>query len=169
MSLVIREATPDDAEPLIAHVTRVVAEPDGKLALMPGEFNVTIEQERKILADFAASDNSIFLVAEMDGQIIGALNCKGGNRLAMRHVATLGMSIDQPWRNQGIGGRLMARAIGWAKGTGAVTRIELHVLVDNLPAIHLYEKFGCVIEGRRRNALCRNGVYCDDFVMGLLI
>lgn len=169
MQILIREALPDDAEQMIAHTQRLAEEPDADIPLAPGEFDVPIEQEREIVAAYAASDNSIFLIAQADEEIAGLLNCRGGKRKATRHVATLGVSVRREWRNQGIGNALMERAIEWARATGIVKRIELAVYARNEAAIHLYEKFGFETEGRRRRAVCQGGDYLDDLVMALLL
>jgi RimJ/RimL family protein N-acetyltransferase len=79
------------------------------------------------------------------------------------------MSVHRGWRNQGIGSALMARAIEWAKSTRLVTRIELNVFVRNEMAIHLYEKFGFQVEGRRRRAVYLDGEFVDDYIMALLL
>jgi L-phenylalanine/L-methionine N-acetyltransferase len=47
-------------------------------------------------------------------------------------------------------------------------RIELTVYVDNAPAIHLYEKFGFVIEGTARAFALRGGEYVDAHTMARL-
>jgi RimJ/RimL family protein N-acetyltransferase len=167
--LIIREAQPDDAAPLLAYIRRLLAEPDINIPLLPSEFNLTVEEEQQLLADFAAAENSISLIAEVDGQIVGEINCKGGKRQATRHSALLGISVDQAWRNQGIGNALMAQAINWARGTGIVTRLELQVYARNSRAIWLYEKFGFQVEGRRRRVIYQNGEYLDDLVMALLL
>jgi ribosomal protein S18 acetylase RimI-like enzyme len=77
-------------------------------------------------------------VAEAGNQIVGMLNCQGGNRKATRHVTTLGMSVDKAWRDQGVGSQLMTQVIRWAQDTGIVSRIELLVFARNEMAIHLY-------------------------------
>jgi len=169
MQVTIREAQPSDAKQLIAYVQRLAKEQDIDIPLAPGEFNLTVEEEKQILADRMASDNSIMLVAEVGGRIVGQLGCKGGNRKATRHAVTLGMSVRRGWRNQGIGSALMARAIEWARSTGVVTRIELNVFARNEMAIHLYEKFGFQVEGRRRRAVYHDGEYLDDYIMALLL
>ena len=165
----IREARPDDAEAMIAYVNTLAAERDIDILLMPGEFNYTVEEEAAILADYAAAGNSLFLIAEIDGRIAGNLNCNGGRRQATRHTAELGTSVVREWRGQGIGTLLMARAVDWARATGAVRRVELKVFVRNAPAIHLYEKFGFVVEGRHRQAVYRYGEYVDLLTMALLL
>lgn len=111
----------------------------------------------------------MFLVAEAEGEIVGMLNCAGGKRRATRHAAELGMSIKAEWRGQGVGTLLMARAAEWAKGTGIISRVQLYVSVENAPAIHLYEKFGFVVEGQLRRAYYRDGAYHDNLVMGMLL
>jgi len=135
----------------------------------PGEFRHTVESEAAILADFAASENSVFLVAESGGKIVGVLNCRGGSRRAVRHAAMLGISVDRDWRGKGIGSQLMARAIQWAKGTGIIKRIELAVFERNSVAIQIYQKFGFEVEGKRRKAIFRDGEYLDGLMMALLL
>jgi RimJ/RimL family protein N-acetyltransferase len=169
MKVAIRQAVPADAGQIIALVQKISAEPDVDIALEPGEIYHTIEAEGAILAEFAASENSIYLVAEAGDCIIGFLNCKGGNRKATRHVALLSISLDEAWRNQGVGSRLMAYAVEWARNTNIIHRIELQVFARNKMAIHLYQKFGFVVEGRQQRAIFRNGVYLDDLMMALLI
>ncbi len=169
MEVVVREAEPSDAEQLIAYVQRLSDEPESNIALSPGEFTLTIAAEQKILTDYALSENSVFLVAEVGGKIVGMLNCSGRDRQAIRHVTTLGISVDKVWRGKGIGNQLMAHAIEWARSKEVLSRIELFVFERNETAIHLYQKFGFEIEGRRRKAIFRGGEYLDDLVMALLL
>jgi len=169
MDFTIREGQPDDAEKIIAYVNRLAAEPGISIGLSPGEFKLTVEQERQFIADRAAEDNSLFLVAEVDGEIVGVLTLRGGARRAMRHEAVLGMSVKQEWRGRGIGDALMTYAVDWARRSGVITRLELQVFVRNTTAIHLYEKHGFEVEGCRRKAIFREGEYHDDYVMALLL
>jgi putative acetyltransferase len=168
MDVIVREARSEDAEQVIALVQRITSEPGISVLTGPGEFTMTVEQEQQFFADCAAADNAVYLVAEVEGQIVGLLNCRGGKRRAERHAATLGISVAREWRNQGVGSKLMARAIEWARSTGIVTRIELHVFTRNVAAIHLYEKYGFEVEGRLRRAAYRDGEYQDNLVMALI-
>lgn len=170
MNLLIREVVPEeDAAAMIAYVQELAAEPGIDILIGPGEFNLTVEEEQRILADFAAAENSIFLLAEVEGQIVGVLNCRGGRRRAARHAVTLGISVRRGWRDRGIGRALMERAVDWARGTGIVTRIELAVFARNERAIHLYKKFGFEEEGLCRKAVFREGHYHDNLIMALLL
>lgn len=165
-AITVREATPADAAALLAHLKALVAEPGINIPLAPDEITTTLEQEKGLLADIADSPHAIMLVAIAGGGIVGELSLKAiSSRRAVKHVATLGMSVKQEWRHQGVGRALLADAIAWAPSAG-IKRIELYVYCRNTPAIALYEKFGFAIEGRRKNFIREGDAYLDDFVMG---
>jgi L-phenylalanine/L-methionine N-acetyltransferase len=67
-------------------------------------------------------------------------------------------------RRRGIGRALLQRAVDWAR-ENTVAKLELHVFPDNEPAIALYESFGFVREGYRRNHYRRDGEYVDAVLM----
>ena len=79
------------------------------------------------------------------------------------------MSVARDWRGKGVGQVLMAEALYWARERSALKRIELKVYVRNAAAVHIYEKFGFEVEGRRRKIVFQDGVYLDDYVMALLL
>jgi len=103
------------------------------------------------------------------GEIVGVLSLRSGLRRAMCHEAVLGITVKQEWRGRGVGDTLMTYAVDWARHSGVISRIELQVFTTNTTAIHLYQKHGFEIEGCRRKALFREGLYHDDYVMALLI
>jgi len=157
-----------DAEALIAFRQVITNEADNNIVWEPGEFNRTVEEEARLVEEIAAADNSIMLIVEVAGRIVGMLGCHGGKRRANRHSAALGITLLKEYRGQGIGTRLMESVIEWAKGGGVLTRIELEVYPHNARAIHLYEKCGFVVEGVRRNAYIKSGRYRDVVMMALL-
>ncbi|AXB33672.1 GNAT family N-acetyltransferase [Vibrio campbellii] len=70
----------------------------------------------------------------------------------------LGIHIDQQYRNQGLGKKLLETAIqsGWQYGYDT---IALHVYKSNQRAITLYEKFGFEHCGELGEVLLPNGKY----------
>lgn len=169
MTFHIREAAPDDARALLTYMKELLAEPGIHLPADADEFTYTEDDERRMIERHAEADNSVWLVAEADGELIGCLNCTGGSYRAMRHQVTLGISIAKPWRGKGVGRALMNHAIAWAKESGIVNRIELTVHTANTPAIRLYEDLGFVTEGTRRRYVYKQGRYDDALLMGLLL
>jgi len=167
--MTIREATPDDAEELVAYIHRLDSEPDPMIPRGPGEFLMTVDGERALLAEYAASDNAVYLVAEADGHVVGCLSCTGGKRRATRHNADFGMSVAPEWRSQGIGTALLSRLVEWAEGTDILRRLELEVYAHNAPALHLYHQFGFVEEGRRQQAYFQGGRFIDGILMARLL
>jgi ribosomal protein S18 acetylase RimI-like enzyme len=168
-SISVREATPKDAAALLAHLKALVAEPGINIPLAADELTTTVEQEKSLLADIAESPTAIMLVAEAGSAIVGELSLKAiSPRRAVRHVATLGMSVAHAWRGKGVGSALMTEVIAWAPSAG-IKRIELYVYARNAPAIALYEKFGFAIEGRRKAFIREGNEYLDDFVMGRVL
>ncbi len=92
----------------------------------------------------------------------------GLDRPVFAHIGSLGLGITAAYRGLGIGKKLLKAAIQKAEQKG-LTRIELTVRENNLPAIALYKKFGFGIEGIHKNAVRIEGVYENHLSMALLL
>jgi RimJ/RimL family protein N-acetyltransferase len=170
--VVIREGRVEDAAGIIAFIQEVSMEPGLGVVMEPGEFQNTVEQEEEWIRRLLGEENSVMLVAVTrggEGEIVGVLDCRGGQRRAMRHETTLGMSVKKEWRDRGVGTMLMERALEWARGSGTVKRVQLEVFTTNARAIHLYEKMGFVVEGVRKRAFRKEGKWIDSIVMAVLV
>lgn len=165
----VRVAQPTDAEGTLAHIQQLAIEPGTGVLIGPCDPLPSLHEERQTIADYAAVDNWIKLVADADGVIIGICTAKGGRRDASRGNVGVGLSVDAAWRGQGVGTALMERLIAWARETGFIWRIELDVFTHNTHAISLYQKLGFEIEGRRRKAYFKDGAFVDAFMMSLLL
>jgi L-phenylalanine/L-methionine N-acetyltransferase len=108
------------------------------------------------------------LVAEHDGRVVGQLNLHQEPSPRRRHCGSIGMSVHDDFVGRGIGSALMVAALELADNWLGLRRIELTVYTDNVPAIRLYEKFGFVTEGTRRDFALRAGVYVDALAMARL-
>lgn len=165
--LTIRPATPDDAAGYNAYRRRMADEPDNKITYWPGEYTRTTEEMQRLLA--AMNGTQHILVAEVGGEIIGHCACGGSAKRALRHTVGLGIDIDRNYRHQGVGSALMQAMIDWARTNPVIRRIELDVFTHNLPAIHLYLKYGFEIEGRKRCAYFKERGYVDAYLMALIL
>jgi len=167
---IIRQATPDDAEQVIAHVKRIADEPNNGIAMSSSaEFTMTVEEEREFLAKAAAADNELYLVAEAAGAIIGTAHCRPPSpRFGFRHTASLGISVHRDWRGRGVGTALMQGLIDFARENPRIKRLELSVFHNNPGAIHVYEKLGFQHEGVRRSAFYKEGQFLDMIFMAIV-
>ncbi|MCL1632833.1 GNAT family N-acetyltransferase [Sporolactobacillus sp. CPB3-1] len=167
--LVIREAKKSDAFAIIDYLNQIAGETDFLTFGSIDELNLTVEKEEKLVEDFAARENAIYLIALYDGQIVGSLNFAGGRKRRTMHVGEFGISVRQDYWNKGIGRALIARMIEWSKATGIIRKINLRVRSDNMRALHLYKSFGFSEEGMiTRDFLIHNTFY-DSVQMGLFI
>jgi RimJ/RimL family protein N-acetyltransferase len=82
---------------------------------------------------------------------------------------SLAVGLDDVGRlGQGLGTEAIKLVLGHAFGTMNLHRVSLRVAAYNARAIRAYEKCGFVTEGVEREALCLDGVWHDDVMMGLL-
>ena len=164
--LIIRDALPPDAKALIVHANAVISETNFTTRA-PGEFEITVEQERQNLKTYFDTDNKLFILAELDGQVVGLLNFAGGLRTRLRHQGEFGISVRQHSCGLGIGTLLLEALIDWAKSGGIITKINLRVRTDNPAAIKIYLRAGFVIEGTIANEMLIDGIYYHFHWMGL--
>lgn len=96
--------------------------------------------------------NSHYLVAEVDGTVVGYV---GSWMIADEaHITTLG--IHPQWRRQHIAERLMLAVLAEARRRG-VRRVTLEVRISNTAAQNLYRKLGFESAGLRRGYYPDNG------------
>ncbi len=168
LAYTIREATPDDAENIIAFMKILADEPDnGTSYSSSAEFTYTVEQERNLLQQYQDADNHVWFVAEVDGQLVGYINAAGGKR-AMYHTLTFGIALARDWRNQGIGTALIHHLIAWCQANPVVRRLQLTVFSNNPRAFHVYHKLGFQQEGIARAEVKKHGQFLDGILMAML-
>ena len=165
-TLLIREAAPQDAQAVLDHVHAIGGETDF-LSFGPGEFDIPLDREREILQRFHETDNQLYLVGLVGGQIVSTLSFAGGHRPRIRHTGEFGVSVRKAYWGLGIGSRMLDAFLDWARASGIIAKVNLRVRTDNRRAIALYEDKGFVLEGTIRKAIQINGVYYDHHCMGL--
>ncbi len=164
--LTLRQAEVRDAEQLLAFVEQIAGESEN-ITFGPGEFHMSIDEERVFLQQNAEASGSLYLIAEVDNEIVGTLTFNVGKRLRLQHAGEFGISVVRAYWNSGIGSHMLAYLLSWARQKGTIRKINLRVRVDNLPAIHLYEKYGFIQEGRITREFYLHGAFIDSYVMGL--
>jgi RimJ/RimL family protein N-acetyltransferase len=160
--VVIRRATPADAAALVDLGRAVSAEPEGWL-ITRGDWRAAGD-ERRYLRAIRRSLHAAVFVAEAPEGVVGRLSLARDTHPASAHVADLGLMVAASHRRRGIGRALLEQAVAWAREVG-IEKLELHVFPHNEPAIRLYERFGFVREGYRRNQYRRGSGYVDAILM----
>jgi RimJ/RimL family protein N-acetyltransferase len=162
--LLIREAGAEDARALLNYVEAVSGESDF-LSFGPGEFELTVAEEEDYLRKCSASDNQLYIVGLIDGEIVSALSFAAGRRPRVRHRGEFGLSVRKAHWGLGIGSLMLEALLGWAEARG-ITKINLRVRTDNQRAVELYERRGFVIEGTIHREIFIDGQYFDHHWMG---
>lgn len=158
MDIAIRRAEPSDFEAIreIFEGSRAVA---GTLQIpFPSD-----DAWRKALSDPQANHHS--LLAIVKERIVAQIGIHPVSRPRRAHVAMIAMVVHDKWHDRGIGAALLKAALDLADNWLNLLRLELTVYTDNTAAVHLYKKFGFVIEGTHRAFALRNGEFVDAYAM----
>lgn len=166
--LVIRKGNLADAEEMIDYLNIISTESDF-LTFGKGEVRVTIEEERKAIEDSLTSDNKLFIVAEINGKIVGNLFFRGGAKQRTKQTGEFGVSVLMEYWGLGIGRKLITYLIDWAKQTNIIKKINLRVREDNKRGIELYKDLGFKIEGLSTRDFFVDGKYFSSVLMGMEI
>ncbi|MHB9144288.1 MAG: GNAT family N-acetyltransferase [Symbiobacteriia bacterium] len=161
-TVTIRLVTPADA-PASVEVVRAVAAEDRYILVEPEQVRTPLQQ-REFLQRLHPEDDC-FLVAEVDGWLVGQIDVYRGRWGKTRHTADLGIVILDRYRNLGIGRHLLAATEEWARDR-ELLKLSLGVISSNGRAIHLYKTCGFEVEGVRSRHLYIGGEYVDELIMG---
>jgi len=112
--------------------------------------------------------NSIYLVAEVDGRIVGKADIESVSPDSeVEHVGSLSVAILKGYRNMGIGFAMFAKLLEKAKAKFRVIRTDVYS--DNGASKHLLHKFGFKKAGTIPNFRKRNGKYQNLEIWTLLL
>jgi ribosomal protein S18 acetylase RimI-like enzyme len=90
------------------------------------------------------SKNALVMVAEHEGRLVAVLEVEAET---WRNTALVwALFVDQAWRGQGLGAKLLREAEKWAKRR-KFRAMVLETQTNNVPAIRFYQKHGYSIAG----------------------
>ena len=161
----IREAMMDDAEQLQRYAAKLFAERLLGLFERPAP---SLDEEREFIHGFIEPTNSVLLLAEENGVIVGNVGFEGRRLPQEAHVGLFGLSVDSEHRGRGIGSELVAALLEWAP-THGVRRVEVEAFANNPRAIELYERLGFGREGWRRGAVMVEGELVDVLLLARIV
>ncbi len=139
-TIIVRNTIEEDAPALIA-LKKGYIKGTTTIPLYEDEYRNTSIQEAELITRYYNEQNSILLVAECEGELIGNIDITGNQRRKLFHTAMLGMGIAYDWQNKGIGSCLMESALN-AMNETPVSIVWLEAYSTNIGGLKLYEKFG---------------------------
>ncbi|AUN17044.1 GNAT family N-acetyltransferase [Clostridium botulinum] len=135
----------------------------------PGEDLLTPEDFEKLVYEDSIEKRTMFLVAEVEGRIVGFSCCQGSKLSRFRHKAEFGICILKEYWGYGIGRVLLENILIWADTVG-IEKISLTVVQTNTKAIQLYKRYGFVEEGLLiKDRIHKDGNYYNTVMMGRVL
>ena len=166
--LIVRQASLDDAEEILSVVKEYIGETEF-IPYVEGEFNPSLEDEKKWIQSFNTS-NSLLLLAEVDGKIVGNISVNGMTRKMMSHASCIGIGILKEYRGLGIGSFLFEKVLEWAKENPVVEILWLETYATNRAGLALYGKMGFKEIGRHPDFVKLSDTeYVDNVKMTLKV
>lgn len=165
----IRKVRLEDSEAMVTYMNNIYKQ-SPYLTLYPEEFKIsTMEEELFLMKHFISKNDNCMLVVVEGEKIIAVCSIqRNSSRIKFNHYATLGITVDENYRNKGIGKTLMSQILDQAFLNTGYEFVTLSVYRKNEPAIHLYKKFGFKIYGILDDAFkYKDGQYDDEVLMVL--
>ncbi|MGE0172982.1 MAG: N-acetyltransferase family protein [Oligoflexales bacterium] len=167
-AVVIRTAVLSDASQVLAIAREAMAE--GIYTVVQVHEAWTVEQLQTHIQEHLDGPAHLFLVADVEGTVVGSIDFSPGHRQRVAHTGEFGMTIAKEWREQGIGSLLLRALLGWAEKAPEIDKVNLTVHSTNERAMGLYKKLGFKVEGRRTHDLKYGpDSYVDTVLMGRLV
>ena len=163
----LRVAGPDDAAGLLA-LKQALDRETSFMLLEPDERR---EDRQHVAADLGAvadTANSVVIVAETAGRLVGYAEARGGRVRRNRMTAHVVIGVLAAASGRGVGSGLLRELELWAPAHG-IHRLELTVMAHNRRAFELYQRMGYTVEGRRRECLIVDGRPVDELYMARLL
>ncbi|MBG0325872.1 GNAT family N-acetyltransferase [Clostridioides difficile] len=168
VDVLIREGVREDAQSIIDFYNEVGGETHF-LSFGKDEYKISLEEQENAIESAKASDNSVKLIAFIDGEIVGIATIDSNQKAKGKHVGVLGIVVKEKYWGIGLGKRLMLDLIEWCKSNGINKKITLVTNEENYNAIGLYKKVGFEVESILKKECYYNGVYTDLIGMSLLL
>ena len=165
MASVIRRATPDDAAGIVA-VLKVIAAERVYSAI---DKVWPVDGEAQYISGLSSRE-AIHVATDGSGRIVGLQILDRWSAVldSMAHVGQLGTFILPEWRRQGLGHRLWAVTLEFARGA-RYQKFVIHVRGSNSDAQAFYQSLGFTICGRLARQVVIDGVEDDEVLMELFL
>ena len=109
----------------------------------------------------------IWIAEDSSGRVLADCLLRSGFMEAAAHRCQYAIGVERPARGKGIGARLSALALDWARAQKGLVWVDLWVATHNAPAIALYKKLGFHVVKNVEDQFRVHGQSVDDTQMAL--
>ena len=163
---VLRGPAPEDAEQVLHMFRTMIGETDFLMAYPEEKQSLTVEAEAEILDKNNQSPDSLLLICEVEGVIVGDCDIRFNSRMKTGHRAQIGIGMLKEYWNQGIGTAMFEAMISVAEKREGLLQLELDFIEGNARARALYEKMGFRIVGMLPDAIrLKDGRMLNEYKM----
>ncbi|MDR3602633.1 MAG: GNAT family N-acetyltransferase [Desulfosporosinus sp.] len=132
----------------------------------PGEGLLMREDFERLIYEDLIAKKTLFLIAEVEGKIVGFTRCIGNKLSRFKHKAEFGICILKGYWGYGIGKELLKNILLWADNQ-RIEKVTLTVVETNINAIQLYKRFEFTEEGfLLKDRIHKDGNYYNTVIMG---
>lgn len=114
------------------------------------------------------ADNSLINAIEYDGQLVGCISATVGN-FEYSHSAELGYWLGRQHWQKGIASQAVQMFIRQLQQTTSLSRVFVSVVAENHRSINVLTNNDFELEGRLKQASCKNGEFFDECIYAKLI
>jgi ribosomal protein S18 acetylase RimI-like enzyme len=156
--MIIRPTDPSDAEAIWSILKPTIRA--GETYTLPRDM-----EKEQALAYWFSPDNTVF-VAEEEREVLGSYYLRANQKGGGDHVGNCGYMTAVRATGRGVASAMCEHSLEYARSQGFRAMQFNFVASSNLPAIHLWEKFGFATIGRLPDAFLHPRLgYVDALVM----
>ncbi len=162
----IRELIKSDAKQVLEYL-KIVGGETNYLLIDERGIELNINEEEDIIDRYFKHPISLLIGCFIGDEIVAIANFTVSDKLRIRHIAKVGVSVKKKFWRQKIGYKMMEILIDYAKKNHQLNIIQLAVRADNFSAISLYETHGFKYVGTMPKAMKLEGKFYDHNLMFL--
>ncbi len=163
--ILIRTAQVEDSKPIF-DIQKSITQEEVFMLRDVSELSYNQANSQEKISNYARNENSLYLVAEIEGLIVGFCEINNGYFNKTKHCADFSVFIHKNFRELGIGKVLLNCLLEWAEKNPNLLKVTLAVFSTNKRAINLYEKLGFTVEGNcPKDMRLPNGEFIDSILM----
>ncbi|MDY6779307.1 MAG: GNAT family N-acetyltransferase [Halobacteria archaeon] len=162
LSFAIRPATDDDVDELVEAIRSVA---DERRYIVAESVAEQVDHE-EVLFRHNEIKSRMFLVAEVEDDIVGWAHISAPEFEKLRHTAELTFGVVDEHRGHGIGSKLLDRALRWGNVNG-YEKLYNSVPATNEEAIEYLKERGCEVEAVREDHYRIDGDYVDEVMLAV--